>query len=204
MLRGRGRGILRMDDVRTPRTPRHRTVPAKAAAAGIAAILAIAGCSGLPPAASPTATTTQPAAAATIGPSGPAASTVVATVVVSTMTTSVAVIPDLCEGPGATPDKPNRYTFTIRVSSPGAVDATERYAPALLGKVAHLTLNGPPDAGSYDAPIVHGPGGAGLSIIASGGFCQPDGFSTLASLTIDGVPLTQQPDGTWLGSISVN
>jgi hypothetical protein len=119
------------------------------------------------------------------------------------MATSVAVIPDLCDGPGATPDKPNRYTFTVMTTLPGTGDTTDRYAPALLGKVAHVVLNGPPDAGSYDAPIVHGPNGAGLSIIVSGGFCQPDGFSTLASLTIDGVPLNQQPDGTWSGTIPV-
>jgi hypothetical protein len=43
-----------------------------------------------------------------------------------------------------------------------------------------------------------------LSLIFSGGYCQPDGFSALAALTLDGIPLTQQPDGSWLGTISVS
>lgn len=194
-----------MDDVRTPRISRHRAALAITAAAGLVAALVVAGCSGPSPSAGPTASPAVPTAPMSpAGASQTAPSAVVATVVVSTMATSVAVIPDFCEGPGATPDKPNRYTFSVTVTLSGTADATERYAPALLGKVAHLTLNGPPDAGSYDAPIVHGPGGAGLSIIVSGGFCQPDGFSTLATLAIDGLPLTQLPDGTWSGTLSVN
>ena len=170
-----------------------------AAAAGLAATLVLAACSAASPSTAPAA----PTAAVTFAASQPAASAQTATVVVGKMTTSVGVIPDFCDGPSAT-DYPNRYTFTLTISLPGDGDATDQYASALLGKMAHLSLNGPPDAGTLDAPIVHGPGGAGLSLIFPGGYCQPDGFSTLATLVIDGVPLTQQPDGTWSGTISVS
>jgi hypothetical protein len=168
----------------------------------MAAMLVLAACSATSPSTAPTATAAVPTPAITFVASQPASGRT-ASVLVSKMATSVGVIPDFCDGPGAT-DYPNRYTFTLTISLPGDGDATEQYAAALLGKMAHLTLNGPPDGGTLEAPIVHGPGGAGLSLIFSGGYCQPDGFSTLAALTIDGVPLTQQADGSWLGILAVS
>jgi len=161
-------------------------------------LVTAAGCSSAPSAV-PTAAPTASTAPASAGPAGTAA---VLTVAVSKMATSVAVIPDFCSGPAAT-DYPNRYTFTLTLADAAGADVTAADASVLLGKMAHLTLTGPPEAGTYDAPIATGPGGAGLTLIFPGGYCKPDGFSTFETLTIDGLPLAAQPDGTWRGTISV-
>lgn len=185
----------------------HRSILVVVATLGLAAMVGFAGCTGAP---GPNASSTSPtigaptAGATPAGPTEPAASAATATVIVAAMGTSTGEVPDFCQAASTTyNDYPNRYSFSITVTAPDGADATDQYAPALLGKVAHLTLEGPPDAGSYDAPIVHGPGGAGLGLIFTGMHCEPDGFSTLGSFSIDGLPLTIQPNGTRLGTLPV-
>jgi hypothetical protein len=147
-----------MDDLKPIRSSPGWIGRGMAVVACLAATLTVASCSGATPSTAPVGSPALPTAASTPAARQSAASTRTANVVVSKMATSVGVIPDFCNGPGAT-DYPNRYTFTLTISLPGGGDATDQKASALLGKTAHLTLNGPPDAGTLDAPIVHGPGG---------------------------------------------
>jgi hypothetical protein len=167
---------------------------------GLSIAAIVAACTAAPSSA-PIVVPTVSAAPSSAAPAGSPASL---TVVVSTMATATAVIPDICEagGPAAT-DYPSRYSFTVSITDATGADVTNVDASALLGKMGHLTLSGPPEAGTYDAPIAHGSGGGGLNLIFLGGYCKTGGFSTFETLTIDGVPLTAQPDGTWRGTLTV-
>lgn len=108
---------------------------------------------------------------------------------------------DDCQGASGTyKDVRNRYSFTITVAELGNAQATQKYADRLLGRPAVLTLVGPPDEGAYTATIEQGFGG-NLTLIFDGKPCQPDGYSTLGSLTVEGLALEVQSSGLRMGPL---
>jgi hypothetical protein len=122
----------------------------------------------------------SPSAAAT-----PAAGA--AMVIITGMIDSDSPTLDQC---GAGQNDHNVYSFALLVAYPGTASPPASVLPSLVGRPAHLTLAGAPDAGTYNATVQVFAGH--MQIRVDGRKCpQTTARSTLGSLTIDG--LTLQP-----------
>jgi hypothetical protein len=131
-----------------------------------------------------------PAAASAGAPSSPK-------LLVSAMFSSDSLQNDTC---GASRRPHNVYAFFIDVAVPGQLSPPPSLMQSLLGRPAHVTLAGPPDAGSHDSQIAETLGR--VQIRFDGAPCPPNNVrSTFVDLRIDGFTLQPLPSGGWTADI---
>jgi len=86
------------------------------------------------------------------------------------------------------------YSFLVQTIDTSASSPDPKIVASLIGRTAHLTLVGPPDAGTYTSSVQPH---AGLTQIRfDGAKCPKGNPSTFGSLTIDGLTLAPQPAGS--------